>query len=155
MLIERLMTKPVFTCRAYDSIEAAAQLMWDHDCGIIPVVDAQGVLVGVITDRDICMAALTQGRRLIDMRVEAAMARRVFAVRPEQPIADAEKLMADKQIRRLPVVDGENRPIGLLSLNDLARAADRPTPKNGLGKVLHTMAAVCRPRELPGTAGAP
>lgn len=148
MHIEELMTKPVFTCRPTDSLRAAAQLMWDHDCGVIPVVDADDRLVGMITDRDVCMAAFTQGKPLEALGVEGAMARQVFSVGPDQTIGDAEKLMAEKQVRRLPVVDAAGKPVGIVSLNDLARAADRPGRlKDGLAKVLHTLAAVCQPRE--------
>jgi len=79
MRVEQLMNQPVHTCRRTDSLNRAAQLMWDNDCGVLPVVDDRGLLAGVITDRDICMASYTQGRSLLELVVERAMAKKVFA----------------------------------------------------------------------------
>ena len=67
MKVSQLMTKDVATCRADEPVSRAAQIMWDHDCGCVPVVDDAGHIQGMITDRDICMAAFTQGKRLDEM----------------------------------------------------------------------------------------
>lgn len=148
MRIKELMSSPVVSCHLHDHAHAAAQLMWDNDCGVLPVVDDAGKLVGVITDRDICMAAFTQGNPLRGIRVDSAMAKQVFSVHPEDDLSEAEKLMSDKQIRRLPVVDGQGKPVGILSLNDLARDAVGPGGRirEGMNKVMQTMASICRPR---------
>ena len=148
MRIQELMSSPVVTCHPHDQAHAAAQLMWDNDCGVLPVVDDEGKLVGVITDRDICMAAFTQGNPLRAIRVESAMAKQVFSVRLEDDVSEAEKLMSDKQIRRVPVVDGQGKPVGILSLNDLAREAVGPGGRirEGMTKVMQTMASIFKPR---------
>ena len=142
-----LMSSPVHVCTIHDTVNTAAQIMWENDCGAVPVVDDDGSLVGILTDRDICMAAYIQGRPLAEISVTTAMARVVFTVGGDEPIDRAEQLMSDKQVRRIPVIDGQNRPIGLLSMNDLARDAMRSGfSRNGM-KLVSTLAAVCGPRK--------
>lgn len=153
--VDQLMTTPVLTCRTSDSLHAAAAIMWDHDCGVVPVVDHDGHLCGIVTDRDACMAAYTQGRRLDEIPVGDIMAKRVHSCRPADPVTLAEELMQTHGVRRIPVVDDEGRPVGLLSLNDLARDSSRPgAGQHGMLVAFgRTLAAVCRPRspkpELP------
>ncbi|MFT3698671.1 MAG: CBS domain-containing protein [Kofleriaceae bacterium] len=148
MNVEDLMTKNVVTCFRTDCLATAAQKMWDGDCGALPVVDDDGALVGMVTDRDICMAAWTRGALLAEITVEQAMASDVFSIAPDQDTGFAELLMAEKQIRRIPVVDKSHNPIGILSMNDLAREAARPASElmDGPARVVHTMASICRPR---------
>lgn len=148
MHAEELMTHPAVSCHANESLNVAAALMWDHDCGAIAVVNDDGKLVGVITDRDICMATYTQGRPLHEILVNHAMSKHVVAAHPQNSLEDLEGLMATHKIRRIPVIDGEGRPIGIVSLNDLARESAQPDTKvkNAAQKVLHTLAAVCTPR---------
>lgn len=149
--IDQMMSRPVVTCRIGDPLDTVASLMWNHDCGIVPVVDAQERLVGVVTDRDICMAAYTQGRRLGEIPVDVAMSRTVFTCRPDDPISRAEELMAAYQVRRIPIVDRDDHPIGVLSLNDVARDSTRAgASQHGLLYGLaRTLAAICRPRGAP------
>jgi CBS domain-containing protein len=130
-----------------DSLDAAAQKMWDHDCGALPIVNDEGKVTGMVTDRDICMAALTQGRPLHELLVNLAMAKHVITVGPEQTLGEVEQLMSRHRIRRLPVVDAAGRPLGVISLNDLAIEAVQPNTrmKNGVPKIVHTLAAVCQP----------
>lgn len=127
MKVEQLMTRTVQTCRATDGLQRAAQLMWEHDCGVVPVVDAgngTARVVGMITDRDICMAAYTQGRRLEDIPVTSAMSHDVFSCRPTDSLAVALKVMETNRVHRLPVVDRDERVVGILSLADIAREAE-------------------------------
>lgn len=149
MNIQDIMSKPTATCRPNDTLETAARLMWDHDCGAIPVVDADQRIVGIITDRDICMASYTQGSALHLLPVSDTMAKQVYSCHAEDPLDVAEGLMSDKQIRRLPVVDDDRRPVGMLSINDIARyAASSSRKKKGLDRELtKTLAAICEPRE--------
>ena len=124
--IEMLMSQPAACCSVHDDLAAAAAMMWDHDCGALPVVDDDGKLAGMITDRDICMAALTQGATLASIPVTTAMAKQVFSAHREERVEHAERLMSDKQIRRIPVVDEQDRPVGVLSLNDWRGRPSRP-----------------------------
>jgi CBS domain-containing protein len=117
----RVMTAAVVSCLPSDSLNAAAQIMWDEDCGAVPVVDAAGFLVGLITDRDLSMACYTQGRAPAQARVDSAMSRAVYSVGPSAPLSDVIALMKKYRVRRVPVVSEGGRLQGLISLADLLR----------------------------------
>jgi len=155
MKVQEIMTRPAVTCREHDTLDRPAQKMWDHDCGAIPVTSEDGRIVGVVTDRDICMAAYTKGLPLRAIRVQDAMARKVFACRPEDTVEQAEKLMSEKQIRRLPVVDEHDRPVGIVSVTDIARQAAVSRKQDGREQVTETIAAIGRPRGPQREAEAP
>ena len=151
MLVENLMSRQVQSCQLGDSLAHAAQMMWQHDCGAIPVCAGDGVqrVVGMITDRDICMSALFQAKPLSDLRVNEAMSKSVTTVRPSDSLAQVERVMGNAHIRRLPVVDREGTLLGMISLADLAREAvrERTHPRkvvteNDIG---NTLAAICEP----------
>lgn len=129
MRVEEVMSKQVHCCRPEDSLAHAAQLMWEHDCGSVPVCAASdggpNRVVGMITDRDICMNALFKGKALSDLAVGEAMSRQVHSCRPGDSLYHAEKIMRDSRIRRLPVLSEQGAPVGMLSLADLAREAAR------------------------------
>lgn len=150
MKIHDVMTHPPVTCPVGDTMENAARLMWEFDCGMIPLVNDDGRLAGVITDRDICMAAYTQGRPLRTIPIASAMAKAPVAVHAGDSIESAENLMRDNQIRRLPVVDENGRPVGVLSLNDLARLTARSQHSQAERRLVETLAATCEPRHTNG-----
>lgn len=150
MRVEQIMTKQVQSCGPEDSLERAAQLMWDCDCGCIPVCTGNGArrTVGMITDRDICMSALFQGKPLRDLHVSDAMASEVRVCRPDDLLDQAEKIMRDARIRRLPVTDDKGALIGMIALADLAREADRERTRTHKEitetEVGDTLAAICK-----------
>ena len=150
MRVKDLMSQPLSTCNIHDSAASAAQIMWEHDCGIVPVVDDSGRLVGVVTDRDVCMAAYFQNRPLTEVPIEHFMSRDLSACHPEDALAHAEQLMVDRQIHRVPVVDSAGAPIGILSVSDLAREAVRTGNGRHHGEpneaLLNTVAAISKPR---------
>ena len=125
MRIEKIMSHQVTTCAAQDSLEHAASLMWNSDCGCIPVVSIDNKLVGIVTDRDICMAALFQRKALCDLRVQDAMAARVLTCRASDKIEEAQRQMENEQIRRLPVIGNDDELIGIVSMADIARESAR------------------------------
>lgn len=156
MQVREIMTKAVRTCRPLDTANEAAKAMWEGDCGCVPVVDDAGKVVGVLTDRDVCMAAYTQGKALSAIKVASAMATPALTCRAEDELAAAERTMQKGQVRRLPVVDGEGRLVGILTLNDLVRQAarDRARKTRAVGpeEIAVTVAAICEPRTAaPGT----
>jgi len=148
MRIQDFMTQGVCTVGPRDTLAAAAQAMWEHDCGALPVVDENGVVLAMITDRDACMAAYTQGKRLADIPVESAMSKKLVACRPDDALAVAEGRMQDHQVRRLPVVNDRGRLVGIVSLNDIAlEAVAKRNASNGesiVGNMANTLAAICR-----------
>lgn len=139
-----VMTHPVLTCQPGDSVNQAAQVFWDMTCGAAPVVDAAGTLQGMLSDRDICMAAYTQGRRLLDISVESAMSRRVYTASPDDSLQRVLEIMSDAQVRHLPIVDAGRKVVGIVSLVDVANWLRR-SPKageDGSSAVVNTLAAI-------------
>jgi CBS domain-containing protein len=149
MIVEDLMTWKAASVHPEQTLDSAAQLMWDCDCGAVPVVDEDARVVGIVTDRDICMATWSRGRAPGRISVAEVMSRGIFCCRPEDSIFGAEALMRANQIRRLPVVDRERRLVGILSLADIARAAEA-APKFGMDRdasgdgLATTLAGICR-----------
>jgi CBS domain-containing protein len=149
--ITAIMTRQVRSCTAEDSLKVAAQLMWDFDCGAVPVVDSAARVVGMVTDRDICMAAHFRGQLLGDVLVGEIMSTQVYTCFPEQGVAEAERLMKEKQIRRIPVIDHDRRLVGILSLADLAKTMRAQPPSSthelNLAAVGDTLAHIAEPRD--------
>lgn len=125
MKVEEMMSTRVETCRMGDTLARAAQLMWDTDCGVVPVIDDESHVVGMVTDRDVCMAAYTQGKPLWQIPVSSACSRKVYACRLNDSLQTAENLMRVAQVRRLPVVDEDGQLWGVVSLGDLAQHVHR------------------------------
>jgi CBS domain-containing protein len=123
MKVEQVMTRDVSTCGPEDHLDIAARIMWERDCGCVPVVepeDGGARVVGMLTDRDVCMAAYTQGRPLAEITVRSAMGTNVHACRVADSINTAVKSLEQNQIHRLPVLDNKEHLIGMLSLADIA-----------------------------------
>jgi CBS domain-containing protein len=148
MKVQDAMVQDVQFCFPEDSLNRAAQLMWDHACGVVPVVDEARRAVGMLTDRDVCMAAYTQGKLLQDIRVSDVMRTQVRTCQPGESIARAERAMRDCGSRRVPVVDAEGTLVGILSLDDVARMAVAEQPSAGkavdLVGVAETLAEVSK-----------
>jgi CBS domain-containing protein len=150
MKVENMMNREVKTCHPQDHLNQGAQVMWENTCGAVPIVDQQRCPVGFLTDRDICMAAYTQGKPLQDLSVEGAMSHRVVACHADDDLSAAMRTMAETGLRRLPVIGNDGTLIGILSLDDIACEAGR-TMRGGVNLELRTQVAditiaVCRGR---------
>ena len=148
MIVSEVMTKDAATCWADDDLNRAVQIMWERDCGVVPVVDLAGHVVGIVTDRDACMAAYTQGKPLNAIRTGDVMSRQVVSCDVADPIETAEATMRTQKVRRLPVLDAEGRLVGIVSLNDLARRAARERGRHADRLALDvaaTLAGICQP----------
>lgn len=123
MNIDALMTPEPQACTSENTLREAAKKMWDHSYGCLPVVDDDGRVVGMLTDRDICLAAYIQEDTLDALHVGSAMTPDPHTLRGSQSVAEAMEAMRGYHVRRLPVVDEEGVLTGLLSLDDIAREA--------------------------------
>jgi signal-transduction protein with cAMP-binding, CBS, and nucleotidyltransferase domain len=121
--------------------------MWDHDCGCATVVDAHGKLIGIITDRDICMAAYTQGTPLEAIPIERAMSPKVISCTRTDDLDTAHRLMRTHEIHRIPVVDSRGRPIGILSLSDVINHWHGDRAAEQAVEIAATFSAIRRRRE--------
>ena len=120
MKVKDLMTSQPTVVRPEDMVSQAATLMKQEDCGAIPVVSKDGKLVGIVTDRDIVIRAVAAGKDPRSTPVSAVMSADPATLSPEASTDDAEKLMAERQVRRLPVV-ADGRLVGLIVTAQLAR----------------------------------
>ena len=143
------MTPEVAVCGPDDTLDRAAQLMWDRDCGCVPLVDDAQRVVGMVTDRDVCMAALTQHLPLAQIAASTAASHRVFVVHEDDPLEVARDLLGRKQVRRLPVVDCNGHLVGIVSVADLATRVGEDGETLHPARIADVLAAVSMPRGLP------
>ena len=122
MMVSDLMTREVEACRPGQSLAEAAGLMWRRDCGAVPVVDEGGAVVGIITDRDICMALASRRAYAFEVAVGEVMSRDVVTCTPEDDAEEALEVMRRRQVRRLPVVDAHGRLLGMITETDVLHA---------------------------------
>lgn len=144
MKIKDLMTKNLNVCDAQTSLSSAAMMMWDGDCGILPVVDDREKVIGVITDRDLAMAMATKNQLPADVRVgEISDKGQIATCAPDDDVKKALDLMREKQIRRLPVVNEDGRLQGIISINDFIRHCQADSRELSDQDVLGTLKAIC------------
>lgn len=121
--IRDVMAHQVHTVHVNATLHDAALRMWSADIAVLPVLDPIGQVVGMITDRDIAMAAARSGRHLAELDVASVMSSPVWACAPDDPVAAVDTKMRVHQVRRLPVVDRSARLVGIVSVGDIVRAA--------------------------------
>jgi CBS domain-containing protein len=134
MIVQDLMTTPVSTCTPDTNLATAAMRMWSTDCGVLPVVNENGGVVGMITDRDICMAAATQHRDIAEIPVGSIITTRVKSCGPDDDLSDALREMEQEKLHRLPVIGNDGRLQGILSINDVILQVEKEST-NGPRKV--------------------
>ena len=124
MKVQDVMTHPAVCCSPYTNVGVAVELMWKHNCGMLPVVGANGTVEGVITDRDICIAMGTRNRLPGDLSVGEISTAKAYTCGPDDEIHEALETMAEQRIRRLPVVDKKGAVRGVVSMDDILLHAD-------------------------------
>jgi CBS domain-containing protein len=141
MKVKELMTTDIRTCTPETSVAEAAHLVWDGDCGILPVV-SNGELVGLVTDRDMYIALATQNERAARLKVGAVATSRLSTCAPEDDVLGVLAMMRQERVRRVPVVGFGGTVLGIVSLNDIVLAAG-PGKEVGSDDVVQTLQAIC------------
>jgi len=157
MIVKEVMNHEVTTCRPDTTLESAAMLMWNGDCGTVAIIDDESKVTGIITDRDICMAVALQHKTASDIQVQEVMSRNLFICNPENDIMNALKTMSFQQVRRLPVINDSGRLEGIISIEDIIARADRgrrgiQTPELSYDDTMTTLKAICRSHKAEGAA---
>lgn len=151
MKVQDVMTSDVKYCAPDTNLAAAAAMMWENDCGALPIVADGGKAIGVITDRDIAIALGTTNKQASEIPVMKVMSAELFAAFPDEDIHTALKLMRKEKVHRLPVISTEGKLEGILSLNDVALHAVHPNgkakPALNYEDVVSTLKAVCEHRQ--------
>lgn len=125
MMVKDIMKKAVATCAPASDLQSVIDVMRERDCGFLPVVDSHGIVVGVITDRDVCLAAGTKPRPLTRVSVKETMSHPVVSCFPDENIKVVLATMAKHRVRRLPVLNKTGHLEGVLSIDDVVQAPQR------------------------------
>ncbi len=156
MKVQDVMCTEAASCRRSTNLAEAARIMWNHDCGAVPVVDEAHRVVGMITDRDICMATATRNRHPAEIAVGDVISGSVYAVPRDADVRDALETMKEQQVRRLPVIGDNGTLAGVLSLADVIQGVSVPRRRTSTvalsaGEVLETLKAIGQ-RQTAGVA---
>jgi CBS domain-containing protein len=158
MKVQDVMTSEVKSCRPETNLAEAAAMMLDYDCGALPVVNNENKVVGMITDRDLAIAAATKARLASEIPVSEVISRKVCSATLDEDIHTALKTMRHEKIRRLPIVNRDGTLQGILSLNDIALRAEeekgRHNPELTYEDAMSTVKAICEHRPASRAAAA-
>jgi CBS domain-containing protein len=147
--VHELMTRRIASVHPATPVERAARLMEECDCGALPVIGDNGVLVGMITDRDIAVRIVARGRDARQAIVADCMTERVFACYANESVAECMRQMAHHQVRRMPIVDEHGRLVGIIAQGDLARhAGHHPVPQERRA-LTQVVSALSEPSHMP------
>jgi CBS domain-containing protein len=149
MIVRDVMSHEVTTCSPDTTLESAALLMWNGDCGTVAVVDKDSRVIGIITDRDICMAVALQHKAASDIQVREVMGSNLFTCQPDSDIMNVLKTMSFQKVRRLPVTNDNGQVEGIISIEDLIARAERGrrgirVPDLSYDDTMTTLKAICR-----------
>jgi CBS domain-containing protein len=152
MNVQEMMTRNVQTCGLDTNLASVAKIMWDTDCGVLPVVNGEGQVLGMITDRDICMACATKNRTPSELTAFDAVSGKTYRCKASDDIHTAMDVMKREQVRRLPVVDDEGVLQGVISMNDfILLAGETKAPAISFQDVARALQAISAHRVLVGT----
>lgn len=150
MKVQDIMNKTPKSCNQNANLAAVVEAMWASDCGSLPVVDEAGKVVGMLTDRDICIALGTRNQPASEITAREVVSGNLFACAPNDEIHTALETMKAQKIRRLPVLDQAGKLQGILCLDDLALHAEKQVGKKvpdlSYEDVVETLRAVCENR---------
>lgn len=150
MKVKDIMTGDPSVCDLNESLAEAAKTMWETDCGVLPVLKDGREVVGLITDRDICMAMTMRDCNPTAVSAEEVITGEIYSVAPEDDVKKALQVMQEHQVRRLPVISEEGGLEGMLSMNDVVlKAEEKSTPKSPAivyADVINTFKAICEHR---------
>ena len=152
--VSQVMTRDVQCCGPGDTLHRAAQIMWERDCGAVPIVDPTGRSAGIITDRDLSMGAYTQGLPLVAIPVGRVASSVVHSVQAGSSLDEAVAVMRARRVRRVIVVDGNQKVVGIIALADVARyvAALGPSRKDAALVLADLIATLSERRQSTGPA---
>lgn len=155
MQVKDIMTSDVAFCFTNATLADVAMAMWNKDCGSIPIVNQDKKVVGIITDRDICMAIAMRNARASEILSRELIGALMRVCSPEDDIETALEIMAHAQLRRLPVVDKDGTLCGILSINDAIKKCAKDDKKNkkrvSRKSVLKTLRVICESPTTPQT----
>ena len=145
MKVSKIMTKNVGTCRTNESLAKAVEIMWQKDCGIVPVIDKKNKVMGTITDRDISIALTTRNRLASEITTGEVINGKIITCSPKDKVKNALKKMRKHQIKRLPVVKKNEKLVGIISITDILSMKKNKSLKK---EILKTFEAISKPAPI-------
>ena len=153
MKVKELMTTDVKRCSLETNLAATAKIMWEGDCGAVPVTDERDRVIGVITDRDICIAAATRPPRTEgEILVKDVISKALYTCAPGDDVRSALETMKTRKVRRLPVVEQGGRLAGIVSIHDIAVQSRSRSADVSPESVLDAFIAITAPAQVSVTA---
>ena len=157
MKVKDVMTRNVHVCTPETNLAAAAMIMWENDCGCVPVMNPDDCkVIGVITDRDICIAAATKHRSASEITVGEVFSGNLYACNAHDDVRDALKIMRAEKVRRLPVISANGTLEGIVSMNDIVLHAQdergRKMPELSYEDIVQAMKEICDHRHTSAAA---
>jgi CBS domain-containing protein len=128
LTVKDAMMETPYYCQPENNLGSATELMWNANCGFLPVQSTNGKVIGVITDRDICIALGTRNRPAAEVNVGEVMSGKLYTCAPDDDIHTALQTMKEAKIRRLPVMSENGTLVGVLSTDDILFRAETPSP---------------------------
>jgi CBS domain-containing protein len=150
MQVQEIMTAAVECCTPEDTAQKSAEIMKNADTGVVPVLAAENnpKVLGIVTDRDLCLSVVAAGRNPREVQVRECMSARIVACRPEDDVRRIAGMMADNQVRRMPVVDNDGGIVGIVSLADITReGALEAKSAEALREISEPSGQASKPRE--------
>jgi CBS domain-containing protein len=153
MKVKELMTATPYCCQPETNLGAATELMWNGNCGFLPVVGSDGKVFGVVTDRDICIALGTRNRLPGEIKVsEVITSQKLFYCCPDDDVHLALQAMQTGRVRRLPVITHEGALAGIVSMDDILLKAEPISvgkqPELSSDEVVRTYRAITEPQTM-------
>lgn len=155
MKVKEVMMRTPYCCQPATNLGSATELMWNANCGFLPVEASDGKVIGVITDRDICIALGTRNRLAGDVTVSEVMPGKLYSCAPDDDIHVALQTMKEGKVRRLPVIAKNGPLVGVVSMDDILLRAE-PTrmgkePELSTDEVVRAYRAITQ-RQVPQVA---
>src|ERR1019366_633601 len=152
MKVTDVMATPPAYCSPQTNLAAAVEILWRQNCGILPIVDSKEKVLGLITDRDICVALGTRNRLPSEVTVSEVASGKVVACKPDDDLRGALATMAQAKVHRLPVIDAAGKLRGILSIDDVVLRTETGTLKKdselSIEDIVSTLKSVYAPRPL-------
>jgi len=147
MKVKDVMKTNVSFCSTEDSLMKAAEVMRHRDCGVVPIVDEDKKVVGMLTDRDLCLAVVARNRKASDVKTEELLRGKAIVCAAEDKLEDALRKMRKYQVKRLAAIGADGEVVGILSVTDVLQLAVRKDKKLKK-KVYATLKAIFKPRPI-------